>query len=184
MALRVKEVEPNELKQAVESQHGGTARLVSVEPVKVVYQGKTVWEGGVHIFDLEGHPRATRAYGWSSPIEGTERRRFFAAAERLETLSLALPPCVSSANRWPLVSGLSWLGGRRRCRVNGTGIASLGGGGPRSTELHRSIGAAPQHDPERSVIGMAAILRHRSPMQVPSTLVLYGRSCANWRAAT
>ena len=28
-----------------------------------------------------------------------------------------------------------------------------------STELHRSIGAAPQHDPELSMIGMAAIRR-------------------------
>ena len=37
-----------------------------------------VWEGIVHLFDLTGHPKATRAYAWSSPIEGTDRRRFFA----------------------------------------------------------------------------------------------------------
>jgi hypothetical protein len=30
-----------------------------------------IWEGVVHVFDLEGHPKATRAYAWSSPIEGT-----------------------------------------------------------------------------------------------------------------
>jgi hypothetical protein len=29
--------------------------------------------------DLEGHPEATRAYAWSSPIEGSDKRRFFAA---------------------------------------------------------------------------------------------------------
>jgi hypothetical protein len=46
--------------------------------VKEVFQGQTVWEGVVHVFDLEGHPRATRAYAWSNSIEGTERRRFFA----------------------------------------------------------------------------------------------------------
>jgi hypothetical protein len=72
------DVSPDQLKHAVEGQHGGTATLVSVEPVKEVYQGKTVWEGEVHVFDLEGHPRATRVYAWSSPIEGTERRRFYA----------------------------------------------------------------------------------------------------------
>jgi hypothetical protein len=37
-----------------------------------------VWEGVVHVFDLEGHPKATRAYAWSSPIEGSTKRRFFA----------------------------------------------------------------------------------------------------------
>jgi hypothetical protein len=54
--------------------------LVSVEPVKETFQGKTVWgEGTVHVFDLEGHPRATRAYAWSHLVGETgERRRFFA----------------------------------------------------------------------------------------------------------
>lgn len=32
----------------------------------------------VQVFDLEGHPKATRAYAWSSPIEGSDKRRFFA----------------------------------------------------------------------------------------------------------
>jgi hypothetical protein len=35
-------------------------------------------EGAVHVFDLKGHPLATRAYAWSSPIEGSDKRRFFA----------------------------------------------------------------------------------------------------------
>ena len=32
----------------------------------------------VHVFDLAGNPNATRAYAWSSPIEGSDKRRFFA----------------------------------------------------------------------------------------------------------
>ncbi|HEY8005829.1 MAG TPA: hypothetical protein VIE66_03250 [Methylocella sp.] len=28
--------------------------------------------------DLKGHPKAARAYAWSSPIEGSTKRRFFA----------------------------------------------------------------------------------------------------------
>jgi hypothetical protein len=50
---------------------------VGVQPVKEVFQGKTVWEGVVHIFNLENHPGATMAYAWSSPIEGSDKRRFF-----------------------------------------------------------------------------------------------------------
>lgn len=72
------EVDPSQLKQTVEGQHGGKAVLVDALPVKELYQGKTVWEGVVHVFDLEGHPKATRAYAWSSPVEGSDRRRFYA----------------------------------------------------------------------------------------------------------
>jgi hypothetical protein len=47
-------------------------------PVRETFKGKPVWEGVVHVFDLTGHPTATRAYAWSSPIEGSSKRRFFA----------------------------------------------------------------------------------------------------------
>lgn len=32
----------------------------------------------MHVFDLENNPQANRAYGWSSPIEGSTKRRYFA----------------------------------------------------------------------------------------------------------
>jgi hypothetical protein len=72
------EVSVDQLKQAVEGQHGGKAVLARVRRVKEVWDGKTVWEGVVHTFDLEGHPKATRAYAWSSPIEESDERRFYA----------------------------------------------------------------------------------------------------------
>ena len=34
--------------------------------------------GAVHVFDLEGHPKATGAYAWSPPVEGSDKRRFYA----------------------------------------------------------------------------------------------------------
>jgi hypothetical protein len=67
-----------ELKRAVERVHGGTATLAQSVPVREIFEGKPVWEGVVHVFDLAGHPNATRAYAWSSPIEGSTKRRFFA----------------------------------------------------------------------------------------------------------
>jgi hypothetical protein len=42
------------------------------------FEGKPVCEGVAHVFDLADHPMANRAYAWSSPVEGTTRRRFFA----------------------------------------------------------------------------------------------------------
>jgi hypothetical protein len=72
------DVESAQLKIAIESQHGGTATLAQSVPVRETFEGKPVWEGVVHVFDLTGHPKATRAYAWSSPIEGGDKRRFFA----------------------------------------------------------------------------------------------------------
>lgn len=72
------EVGVSELKKAVESQHGGTATLVQSVPVHEKFEGQTVWDGTVHVFDLAGHPKASRAYAWSSPIAGSESRQFYA----------------------------------------------------------------------------------------------------------
>jgi hypothetical protein len=67
-----------DLKRAVESMHDCRATLAHTAPVRETFGGELVWEGVVHVFDVEGHPTATRAYAWSSPIEDSEKRRFFA----------------------------------------------------------------------------------------------------------
>jgi len=71
-------MEKGDLKTAVEAQHGGRAMHIDSVPVKETFQGQTVWEGVVEVFDLDGCPNATRVYAWSSPIEGSSKRRFFA----------------------------------------------------------------------------------------------------------
>ncbi|HEY1709245.1 MAG TPA: hypothetical protein VGG10_13330 [Rhizomicrobium sp.] len=73
------EVAPSELKQAVESQHGGIATHVQSVPVHESFRGQTVWNGAVQVFDLKDSPSgATRAYAWSSQVEGSTKRRFYA----------------------------------------------------------------------------------------------------------
>jgi hypothetical protein len=67
-----------DIRQAVEAQHGGSATHVESVPVKETFQGQTVWEGVVEVFDLEGNAKSTRAYAWSSPIDGSDKRRIFA----------------------------------------------------------------------------------------------------------
>jgi len=72
------EVSPDQLKQAVESQHGGTATFVQAVPVRETFRDQTVWDGTVHIFNLKDSPSgAERAYAWSYEI-GDGRRMFFA----------------------------------------------------------------------------------------------------------
>jgi hypothetical protein len=47
------------LRKTVELMHGGKATFVQFVPVRETFEGKTVWEGVVHVFDLAGHRTAT-----------------------------------------------------------------------------------------------------------------------------
>ncbi len=66
------------LEEAVERLHECKARHTGTEHVTEIFQGETAWDGDVHVFALEGHPSASVAYAWSSPVLGSDRRRFFA----------------------------------------------------------------------------------------------------------
>jgi len=69
------EVSTDQLKQAVESQHGGSAMYVQSVPIHESHNGETVWNGAVQVFDLEESPSgATRAYAWSYGLPDGNRR--------------------------------------------------------------------------------------------------------------
>jgi len=50
-------------------------------PVRGTFKGETVWEGVVHVFELEEHSKVTRANAWAPPFEGRDNRRFFAVSQ-------------------------------------------------------------------------------------------------------
>jgi len=54
-----------ELRDMIRQVHGADATYAESVPVKETFQGKTVWEGIVEVFDLRGHPAASRAYAWT-----------------------------------------------------------------------------------------------------------------------
>src|SRR5881296_1997958 len=64
----------DELKEAIQRMHGAEATHVESVPVKETFQGKTVWEGIVEVFELHGHPKAARAYAWSHDADGPKKR--------------------------------------------------------------------------------------------------------------
>jgi hypothetical protein len=76
MLAGMSEVSANELKRAVESQHGGTATFARSVPVHEQHNGETVWDGSAAVFDLAGHPTAKRAYAWSYELPDGRRRLF------------------------------------------------------------------------------------------------------------
>ena len=76
------------LQVAVSQLHNCGAVWRESVPVSEIFQGKTLWRGEVEIFDLHGHPKAKRAYGWSHP-EGADNK-----TERFVTV-LEIPPVDS-----------------------------------------------------------------------------------------
>lgn len=76
------------LKLAVEHLHNCGAVHRSTVPVTEVFRGKTIWQGEVEVFDLNGHPKAKLAYAWSHRAgEGDSDERFVAVLE--------IPPVAS-----------------------------------------------------------------------------------------
>ena len=67
--------EITELKDAIRATHGCESLHVESVPVKEVFEGQTVWEGTVEVFDLVGHLQAKRAYAWTYP-DGDQNKTF------------------------------------------------------------------------------------------------------------
>ena len=55
------------IQNAVEKLHNCRAKHVESVPVHEAFNGVTVWEGVVEVFDIAGHPKAKRCYGWEVP---------------------------------------------------------------------------------------------------------------------
>ena len=86
--LRMLEVATTELQRHVKRLHGCHAEHQKAVAVREEFQGEVAWEGAVHVYSLTDHPSATRCYAWSSPVEGSENRRFYAV---LHTNSIDSP---------------------------------------------------------------------------------------------
>lgn len=59
-------VSTDQLKRAVEDQHGGKATFLQFVPVHEEHDGQTAWDVSVAVFELRGQPDGHfRAYAWS-----------------------------------------------------------------------------------------------------------------------
>ena len=63
-----------QLQVAVSQLHNCGALWRETVPVHEMFQGKTAWQGNVEVFDLNGHPKAKRAYAWSH-LDGQQDER-------------------------------------------------------------------------------------------------------------
>jgi hypothetical protein len=75
-----------DLKNVIRKLHGVESTHRQSVPVKESFQGKTIWEGIVEVFDLHGHPDANTAYAWSHKTDTDDTRH---------VTVLHVPPAVS-----------------------------------------------------------------------------------------
>jgi len=76
------------LTHATEKGFSCKAKHIKSVYVKEVFQGKTVWDGIVEVFELHGHPKANTAYAWAHETDDP------ANPVRHVTV-LQIPPAVS-----------------------------------------------------------------------------------------
>ena len=67
-----------ELQNAVERLHNCSASFIENVVIVEKFCDETAWSDIVSVYELKGHPQATRAYAWSSPIEGSTKRGYHA----------------------------------------------------------------------------------------------------------
>jgi len=72
------EVPIKALKKAILSLHGCKSKWIESVPVKETFEGETVWEGVVQVFELIDHPTAKKCYTWSYVVDDSGKRRFVA----------------------------------------------------------------------------------------------------------
>jgi hypothetical protein len=79
----------NQLKQVVESQHGGKATFVQCVPVHETQGDHTLWSGEVSVFDLRASTSgAFRAYAWAHELPDG-KPQFFTVLHTPRTVSPA-----------------------------------------------------------------------------------------------
>ncbi len=77
-----------ELQDVIRKLHGVKAKHSKSVPVKETFQGQTVWDGVVEVFNLKGHPKARKVYAWAHDTDDP-------AHPRRHVTVLRIPPVTS-----------------------------------------------------------------------------------------
>ena len=63
----------DELRDVIRRLHGVESTHVESVPIKEVFQGKTVWDGIVEVFELHGHAKAPKIYAWAYETDNPKK---------------------------------------------------------------------------------------------------------------
>jgi hypothetical protein len=77
-----------ELQDIIRQLHGVESKHVESVPVKETFNGKTVWDGVVEVFELRGHPKAPKVYAWAHETDDPKK-------PKRHVTVLHIPPVIS-----------------------------------------------------------------------------------------
>lgn len=77
-----------ELRDVIQDLHGVKASYLESVPVTETFKGRTVWDGIVEVFLLEGHPKTDRVYAWVHATDDPSK-------PRRHVTVLHIPPVIS-----------------------------------------------------------------------------------------
>ena len=77
-----------ELRDTIRHLHGAKVSHLESVPVTETFQGRTVWDGVVEVFRLEGHPKTDKVYAWMHDTDDP-------AHQKRHVTVLHIPPVVS-----------------------------------------------------------------------------------------
>jgi hypothetical protein len=80
------------LQEVIERLQGTRSTHVETAPIKEEFNGQTIWEGEVEVFDLHDHPQTSRVYAWAHETEDAHN-------PRRHVTVLHLPPAISPRSR-------------------------------------------------------------------------------------
>ncbi len=78
-----------ELQDVIRQLHGADATHLESIRVTETFQGRTVWDGVVEVFELHGHPKAKKVYAWSHETDDPSNRRRHVAVLELHPVRTA-----------------------------------------------------------------------------------------------
>ncbi len=77
-----------ELSGVIRQLHKAHPKHLQSVPVTETFQGRTVWDGVVEVFELYGHPQTHRVYAWTYETDDP-------AKPRESVTVLHIPPVIS-----------------------------------------------------------------------------------------
>jgi hypothetical protein len=101
-----------EIQAVISNLHGCDSKYLETVPIIEEFNGQTVWEGEVEVFELIGHPKAERCYAWGHATgENDQARRYVTVLE--------LPPVDSpqTAVRAGVVSEIKNARAKKKSRT-------------------------------------------------------------------
>jgi hypothetical protein len=62
-----------ELQDMIRHRYGVESTHIESVPITETFEGKTIWEGNVEVFELKNHPKAPKLYAWSYATNDPKR---------------------------------------------------------------------------------------------------------------